>query len=128
MKRVAEIDEALIEILPSGIMHIHVKVEGSFSLKHALNVFRARIDLAEGKPYPIMYTAPKFIRPSKEVRKYMVSVEREKHSLADAFIMNSISHRLLTGMYMRFYKPRIPTALFDSKEEAIDWLLTFKKV
>jgi len=125
MEKSIEIEEAIITIVADGVMHVHLKVEHRFDLHHADNIYEARLKLAKGGKFAIMYTAPKFIRPTRAVRKHLASDERLLTTTADAFVINSIAHRLMANMYIRINKPKLPTAIFEDKQEAIEWLKNF---
>ena len=45
-----------------------------------------------------------------------------RFSTADALITDTFAHKLLAKFYMRHYQPPTPTAIFDTKDEAMAWL------
>jgi hypothetical protein len=59
---------------------------------------------------------------SREVRDFLASKERISRVLADAIVANSFHHKLLSDFYLKFNKPKIPTAIFDNEDEARLWL------
>lgn len=59
---------------------------------------------------------------SEDARKYIASEEVSDILKADAFVINSLALRIIGNGYLRINKPKRPTRLFNSKEEAIDWL------
>lgn len=123
-----EVPSARIVIRTDGVMHIHIKVSTSFEIENSKEIFEAREKLAEGKPYPILYTSEyRFVTPSKEVKEYVSSIERTKLVLADAFVIGSFSQRLAAKIYLKLNKPSVPTEFFSTEDEAITWLLTFVK-
>ena len=44
------------------------------------------------------------------------------HAIAKAFILNSISQRIMIGVFMRLFKSSFPTALFRTIQDAERWL------
>ncbi|MBR9833253.1 hypothetical protein GYB57_14000 [bacterium] len=40
-----------------------------------------------------------------------------------AILVNSLAYRIMANFFIRFDKPPVPTKLFNSRKEAIDWLL-----
>lgn len=46
--------------------------------------------------------------------------------IADAFLVRSLSMRLIANFFIRVTKPKIPTRLFTSEVEAFKWLEGFK--
>lgn len=120
-----DVPAARISLRKDGIMHVHIKVEIDFQLKHSKEIVAARNKLANGNPYPILYTATKFVLPSKEVREYVASEGRSELVLADAFVINSLPQRLVAQLYRKINRPVRPTRVFESKNDAISWLKGF---
>lgn len=57
-----------------------------------------------------------------EVREYMSSNTRLSTVEKDAFIVNSLAHKLVANFYKNFHKPAVPTEFFSNKEDALKWL------
>lgn len=53
---------------------------------------------------------------------YAVSDYLLKNRIADAFLVRSLSMRLIANFFIRVTKPKIPTRLFTSEVEAFKWL------
>lgn len=49
-----------------------------------------------------------------------------KYNISHAILVNHSGIRLLAGFYLKFSKPTIPTMIFSSSNEAINWLKTSK--
>lgn len=60
------------------------------------------------------------------VREYASSAEENKHTIADAIVATTSSLNMVANFYVKFNKPHMPTKVFNEKEEAIKWLLSFK--
>tara|TARA_B100000508_G_scaffold141092_1_gene146429 strand:+ start:91268 stop:91672 length:405 start_codon:yes stop_codon:yes gene_type:complete len=115
-----------IVIYDNNIMHIHIKIRNSFTMKDSIIIVEARTKLAQGNRYPVMYTAEySFVTPSNEVTEFLSTAERRKLILADAFVVKSFSQRLAAKSYMLFKKPKTPTSIFASEEKAMIWLEKF---
>lgn len=48
-------------------------------------------------------------------------------TIARAVLVNSIADKIIKSFLVRLYKPNVPLDFFTSEEEAVKWLLTFKK-
>ena len=59
---------------------------------------------------------------SKENREYIASAEVSELVKADAFVIRSLSLKLLMNGYLRINKPNRPTRFFNSEENAVEWL------
>lgn len=124
-EKVIDIPEAWIKIIDDSILHIHTKVKDEFELPHAQKIAAERVKFCGNKKYPILHTAEKFVIPSQEVREFVATEERSKLITADAFVVRSLPQRIAANFFMRFNNPVRPTRIFDSKEEAIEWLRQF---
>jgi hypothetical protein len=59
---------------------------------------------------------------SKDAREYISSEEVSDILKADAFVIKGLALRIIGNGYLKINKPKRPTRLFNSKEDAIDWL------
>jgi len=53
--------------------------------------------------------------------------DADPHSVAVAFLICSISQKLLGNFYLNFNKPLKPTRIFTNLEDAVLWLREFRK-
>ncbi len=58
---------------------------------------------------------------SSEARKHF-AIQNKSTVKAVAVIMNSVLHRPLVNLYLKFSRPSLPTRMFDNEEKAIEWL------
>lgn len=125
--REKEVPSARIMIREDGIMHVHIKISTSFEMENSLEIIAAREVLADGKRFPILYTAEyRFVTPSREVKEFLSSSnERAALVAADAFVIGSFSQRLAAKIYLKLNMPSVPTAFYSTQEEAIKWLLNY---
>lgn len=49
-----------------------------------------------------------------------------KYRIADAFLVNSLSVRLVANFFIKVTKPQVNTRLFSDERAAVDWLLQQK--
>lgn len=59
---------------------------------------------------------------SKDSREYIASEEVSAILKADALVIKGLAMRIIGNGYLKINKPKRPTRLFNSREEAIDWL------
>lgn len=58
-----------------------------------------------------------------EVRAFSASNDNNNYTIADALLISSQAHKLVTNFYIKFNKPVKPTKVFTDKNKAIEWLL-----
>ncbi len=90
--------------------------------KEIMSVYR---EFIQGKKLPILHVIGKYMNVTKEAREYSASEEGLEFSLAEAFVFNSLPHRIIANFYLNINKPSVPTRFFKTKAEAEIWLKTF---
>lgn len=63
---------------------------------------------------------------SKEAREFVASEATSKIVKADAFVIKSLSLKILMNGYLKFNKPNRLTRFFNSEQAAIAWLQEIK--
>ncbi len=53
---------------------------------------------------------------------YAASDYIKKYRLADAFLVNSVSVRIVANFFIKVNKPEVSTRLFSNEEDALKWL------
>jgi len=59
---------------------------------------------------------------SKDARQFFASDEVTRVSLAFAMIVDTPLSRVLGNFYLSISKPKLPTRIFSSEAEALEWL------
>lgn len=64
------------------------------------------------------------VNSSDEGRKrYADSPYIQKYRIADAFLVNSLSLRLVANFFIKITQPKVKTLMFTDEKLAIDWLI-----
>lgn len=117
---------AIITKRSDGIIHVHNLIKGSVSIEASKSIVEGRTKLAQNKSHPMLYTSDSpTVTPSEELTEYLLTEERNRLVLADAFVITSFSQRLAAKMYYTLKKPIKPTAFFLNEEQAVQWLRKF---
>lgn len=75
-----------------------------------------------GSKSPTLISGGQYSITNTETLKYVSINENMPYSKCAAFIVNSISQKLLGNFYLKIYKPQRPTRIFNNKTDAITWL------
>lgn len=75
-----------------------------------------------GSKLPTLISGGQYSTTNTETLKYVSVNESMPYSKCAAFIVSSISQKLLGNFYLKIYKPQRPTKFFNDKNEAITWL------
>ena len=81
-----------------------------------------------GKKYPVLILAGKDSSLNTEVMDFVAKEGSNPFALAEGYLINSISHKLLANFYLRINKPARPTRVFTVLENALEWLDGFKEI
>jgi hypothetical protein len=114
-----------LELQEDGMIHLHGSGENPISLEDFKGMVRTIGEMTEGKKVPILCTADELLIVDEETRKYMGEPESNPYSLASAFVVKSISQRLLSNFFIKVSKPGRAVKMFSTKDEAISWLKTY---
>ncbi len=60
---------------------------------------------------------------TKENREYIASDEVNAVIKADGLVMKGLALKIIGNGYLRINKPKRPTRLFNTKDEAVAWLM-----
>jgi hypothetical protein len=82
---------------------------------------------AGDKAYPLLVISSKDSSIDTESMEYVAKKEADPHSTAVAFLISSISQKLLGNFYLSFNKPEKPTKIFTNLDEAVKWLHGFRQ-
>ncbi len=68
------------------------------------------------------------VNSSDEGRKrYANSPYIQKYRIADAFLVNSLSLRLVANFFIKITQPKVKTQMFTDEKPAIEWLIKLGK-
>ena len=108
----------LLEIIPFQDKVI------DFDLDAALQLIRDCTELTKGEPHMVLWDARDIeIVIGPEVRdEFIKSEEARKYRKALAFVVNSLPNRLTANFFVNVNKPPAPSAVFETREEAVIFL------
>jgi hypothetical protein len=119
---------ATVEFWDNGIINYglddNVEV-GLSDSKEQYEVLRSRYD---GKTkFKILVEPGRYTSISKEAREFSTLPESNAMTAATAVVVQSLAHRLVINFVITFIqKQSMKMRMFDSKEKAIEWLLSGK--
>jgi hypothetical protein len=111
--------------ITEGIMYGKYKIE-NVTREKARDMVASRIDLCQGKAYPFFADVTKVKSIDREARNEFSKGEGIRHMTACALLVNSPVNQVMGNFFMLVNKPGIPTKLFTSSKEALEWLDKFK--
>ena len=120
-----ELEHSEVFLRADGIVEIHVHENADIGEKECKDIMKAYEQILEPKRYPLLHMVGNYVTMDKEAREFSSSEEGLRFSKAEAFVINSLPHKILANFYMKVNKPSVPTKFFGTKQEAVAWLLKF---
>lgn len=115
-----------IEELENGILNIRLDDDGVVEVEDMQAYLEIMKTKFEGRRYANLVEFGSYSNITAAVREFASTDESNIYTIADAFVLKSISQRIIGNFYLKFDSPSRPTRLFKSREEALEWLKQFK--
>lgn len=105
-----------------GIARIIHVPKAELTLAGAQETMAAYKKLYKGKRLPLFVDTREMKSMAREARLYYASAEAQAVASAVALIIDTPVSRVLGNFYLGLNKPLLPTRLFSSEDEALEWL------
>lgn len=92
------------------------------TLADAEETMAAYLKLNNGKRLPLFIDTKTMKSMSRESRQYYAGEEAAKVASAAAIIVGTPVSRVLGNFYIGLSNPHLPSRLFSSEDEALEWL------
>lgn len=124
-----EFEYAKVQLLSNGIIRIEMFDGYIIDLEESVQINIAEGELlggklGEGLIYMIAESTTQF---TNEAREFSASKEGLRFSKAEALIVKNLAQKIVVNFYLKINNPSVPSKAFNTEEEAIEWLLTFKQ-
>jgi len=105
-----------------GIVRI-IHVPGAqLTLEDAKETMASYLKLYKGKRRPLLVDTKTMKSMTRETRQYYAGAEAAKVASAAAIIVGTPVSRVLGNFYLGLSNPHLPSRLFTSEDEAMEWL------
>ena len=108
-----------------GILQIKMLEGVHITLEKVKEYYEASCQLTKFSKVLVMVDNTLDYTITDEAKKYSAGEEASRNKIAIAVISNSIANKLAANLYIKFYKPIVPTKMFSDKSAALKWLKTF---
>ena len=119
---VTELRTARLHLREDDIICIRVKDNVDVEIADARETFTEVKRLAAGEKKPVLVFTGAGGTISSEVRKFSASLEAGEPTLAEAVIANSLAHKLVVNILIKFTNIGRPMKLFINEPDAVAWL------
>ncbi len=105
-----------------GIARIIHVANAEVTLEDAKETMAAYLKLNQGKRRPLFIDTKTMKSMSRETRKFYAGAEAAKVASAAGIIVGTPVSRVLGNFYLGLSNPHLPSRLFTSDAEALEWL------
>lgn len=113
---------ARIWVGEDGIVRIIFVPGAEVTLRDAREIMDAYHKLRKGRRLPLLVDTRRMRSNSREARHLFAGEEAQGSATAAAIIVDTPVTRVLANFYLGLSKPRLPSRLFSSEDEALAWL------
>ena len=114
-----------LKLRSDGIVQITYPDHFDFTLKESIESVNAIGEITNCVPHVILKIPGKYTSVDHDCRDHVAKGDGARFSIAEAFIIKSLAHKILANFYIKVYKPQKPTHFFSDIPSAEKWLKTF---
>jgi len=106
-----------------GILRmVGIKPNASVTLTEAKENFDACVKASKGKKRPLFVDIRQIKSVDRESRQYTAGEATAKFTYRVAILFGSPLSKFFGNLFLKLNNPLLPTKLFSSEDEAIEWL------
>lgn len=121
-REIVNIAKASMWLGEDGIVRIIWVPGAEVTLADAEESMAAYLKINQGKRRPMFVDSSRMRSLSRETRHYFAGEEATKAVSAVSLLVGTPVSRVMGNFYLGLSNPRLPTRLFDSEDEALEWL------
>lgn len=110
-----------IELKNNNHYHITINEQVFFTILHLKQIVDAQRELGSRK-LPVLVIASEGVDTDVDLLKELAREDNQPYSSAVAFVLTSLPQKILSKLYVKIIKPKIPTQFFNDTQEAFHWL------
>ena len=108
--------------IKNGIMFAEYKPNTHVTLEMAKRQVNDRLELANGKAYPICGSIVNLKKVSNDAREFLGTDAAMSGVICFAIVTSNPLQKMFGNFYLNFRKSKIPTRLFSNQDEALQWI------
>lgn len=121
-----ETEKLICTLMEGKYLYLHIYEGMDVEIEDIIEMVSVLKKNIKKGDYPLLVDFGYGSSISSEARAYAAN-RAKRIASADAFVIKSFAQRLIMNFYMKFNKPTLPSAVFKSKEDALEWLKQFIK-
>lgn len=115
-----QITNASVERLSESTVHLKWRKGADLEVKDIDEMHVAFKQITNGQQVKVVSEFEPFVSITSEAREYAASTSPDLIALA--YVIHSLSQRIIIRFYIKMKKKKHPTKVFDSFDQAVNWL------
>jgi hypothetical protein len=120
--RFIETPKARVGLRPDAVMETDVFEGQELNVDDVKEIIAAIGTLAEGEMMPQLIVAGPLSGPDVSAMRFLAIKDSSPFAIAEAYVITSLSQKIIARFYLNFNKPARPTKTFGDESEALTWL------
>ena len=112
----------LIKLRSDAILQVNTIANVEYGPNEAAIVIQNILAIADNKEQYILVVSGEYANVTVESMKLLSSPIAMSYAIAKAYVINSISQRIMANFYLNVIKPEKPVQFFQNQSEAEFWL------
>ncbi len=120
--RFIETPKARVGLRPDRIVETDVFEGQELNIEDVKEIIAAIGVLVEGEMMPQLIVAGPLSGPDLPAMRFLAIKDSSPFAIAEAYVITSLSQKIIARFYLNFNKPGRPTKTFSDESEALLWL------
>jgi len=116
----------VLKVVDDLFYQVELAEDIDFEIPDLQDLVEAEREL-DGRKLPVLVLCEPTTNTNVDLMNYLSKNKNNPYSVADAFVINSISQSILANFYSKINKPERPTKFFTKREDALEWIKQFFK-
>lgn len=114
-----------VSLVDNTYFFIEIKNDSEIEIEDLYILVKFQEELGDKRILPVLIYANHTSTTNSDLLKHMAKKTSLPYTKADAFVLTSMSQKILANLYVKINPPERPTQFFNKKEDALKWLEQF---
>jgi hypothetical protein len=120
--RKINLKKASVGLREDDIVETDIFPEEELSVADIKEIVEAIVEVSDRRMMPQLIVAGELSGPDLDAMRYLAKKESSPTAIAEAYVIRSLSQKIIGKFYLSINKPARPTKMFGKEEDALDWL------
>jgi hypothetical protein len=120
--RIVRLKKATIGLREDDIVETNILPEEELNVADVKEIVQAIMLVSDMRMLPQLIIAGPLSGPDLDSMRFLATEESSPTAIAEAYVISSLSQKILAKFYLSINKPARPTKMFSHEAEAVEWL------